>query len=166
MPVPLPAKRILNAISRGDAYIVNTMLTLPADGSTNVHVRNSNGSKTKGVWVVDASAVITGDSEVHLIDSFDSVTDGDDLTHQNAFMDSDGGPPDEGDFDTFTDSTYTTANGGKYPIGLTSDKAAVGHNLVFNPTLLDPGREFIIEVTDKDSTQHTALLSLFLVEAY
>lgn len=158
----LPAQFIYGRIADGNAYIVTKIVTIPAGGSANVHLRNSHDDNV--MWISDMEMFGSGDLEFYVHDQFNSITTGDDVIIQNALMDSDNGGPDEGPFEAFVDSTYDSVY--EYPVGFTytDKKSTSGVNI--SAEAIEPGREAVFEFRNLTQSQQKGFFGVLLLSSY
>lgn len=157
---------IFTRIANGNGYFVSKILTVPADGATNMHIRNPHPDKDMWLAAIDITA--TGDQHIMMHDGFDSITDGTEITIQNALLDEGGAGalPDSGPFEAFYDSTFTTATDATVPIGITESSNPNTKIISYFPAVLEKDREVVIDVQNQGSNQQTALISILLVTSY
>ena len=161
-----PEKFLFSAIVDGEAYYVPYMETISSDGSINFHVKNPHTDKI--MWLVGITIYSEGNVDYYLYDSFDSITNGSEITIQNVLMDSGGeGETDSGPFSAYSNSSFTATNNSGVPIGFTIDKGPASSNVIdFFPSALEPSREVVIELDNQDSSQNKALITVLLVTSY
>lgn len=160
----LPPELLLARIAEGDAYLVAKMQDVPADGSANIHIRNPHEDKV--MWLGGINIFAQGDVDFWLHDHFDSISDGTEMTIQNALMDTENGSVDSGPFDAYYGSTYTVANDGSVPLGFTLSNGANSKSVDIYPSAVEPEREVVIELDNQDSSANKSLVAVLLVTSY
>jgi hypothetical protein len=160
----IPRELLFNRIAEGNGYLVSKMQDIPSDGSANVHIRNPHSDKV--MWLAGISIYAQGDVDFYLHDGFDSITDGTEITIQNALMDSGGGSPDSGPFEAYYGSSYTVTTGGTVPLGFTLSNGANSKTVDVYPSAVEPGREVVIDLENQDSQINKSLVSILLVTSY
>lgn len=158
----LPPDFVYGRIVDGDGFIVPKLFTVPADGSTNIHIRNPHEDKV--MWLAAMNLDVEGIQEFYLHDDFNSITDGSQITIQNALMDSENGGVDEGPFEAYYDSTYDAKT--TYPLGFTSgDKKSVSHIEVI-ATAMQPDRQAVVEIRNQENTQRKGYFAALVLTSY
>lgn len=153
-----------NAITEGRAYYIAKILTVPADGEANIHIRNPPAPPTNDMWITSTDISVTGATDIVVHDSFDSITDGTSITIQNALLDeADGGGPDEGPFLAFSNSTYSANANGTVPIGISAANKSFTETTSYFPQMVENGREIVFSIENQESAQQRAIISMLLI---
>lgn len=162
--IQLHPRFVFERIGDGNAYIVNKILNVGADSSANLHIRNPHVDKK--MWVVASVVAATGRQYFYMHDLFDSITDGDSVTIQNALLDSAGGAPDSGPFEAFSASTFSATADSTVPIALTVEGQTSSQTTSLAPIAIEPGRQVVIEADNQKANSEVALISLMLCSSY
>jgi len=161
----LPKELLYERLIDGEAYIVSKMLNIPADSSANVHIRNSHEDKV--MFFGNISIFAEGSVEFYMHDSFDSISNGDNFTIQNALMDTSNSSPDSGPFVAHYNSTFTADESGTIPLGFTTSGGPADSKFVdVYPSAVEPDREVVIELDNQDSSENKSLTSILLITSY
>jgi hypothetical protein len=159
----LPPQFVYSRIADGDGYLVPALLSVPANDSANVHIRNPHEDKV--MWLAAMQISIEGNNEFYIHDDLTSVTDGDPITIQNALMDSGGGAPDSGPFEAYKNTEYSSAQ--SYPVGFTATEGPTEtNNIEIVATAMEPDRQMIIEIENKNGSAHTAFFGALILTSY
>lgn len=158
----LPPQFIYGKIIDGNGYLVNSILSLGASESANIHIRNSHEDKV--MWVADINTIATGNQEFHLHDDFNSITDGDEIVIQNALMDEENGGVDSGPFEAYENSTYDSTV--SYPVGFTTTDRKSADTGAISAEAVEPGREFVVEFRNEDSNTNKAYFGALILSSY
>lgn len=159
----LPPKFVYGSIVDGDGYLIPSLMDVPANGSKNIHIKNPHPDKV--LWFAAMTITAEGSCEFYLHDHFNSITEGTEITIQNALMNEENGGIDSGPFEAYQDSTYDAAT--SYPIGFTtSTGAAKSHGVEIVATTMEPGREMVVEIQNQDSSSNKALFATLVLSSY
>lgn len=159
----LPPKFVYGRIADGDGYLIPSLMDVPANDSKNVHIKNPHPDKV--MWFAAMKITAEGTCEFYLHDDFNSSTEGTPITIQNALMDEDNGGPDEGPFEAYQDSTFDSNV--SYPIGFTTSSGPAQSKWVeIISTAVEPGREMVIEIENKDDASNKALFGTLVLSSY
>ena len=159
----LPPEFVYGRIADGNAYLVPALLNIPAGESRNVHIRNPHTDKV--MWFAAIRIVAEGSNTFHIHDDFDSVTNGTEITVQNALMDEEGGAPDSGPFVAHKNSTYTSNQ--SYPVGFTETGGPTETNSIdIISSAMEPNREIVFEISNTNSSSQTAFFGALILTSY
>lgn len=155
---------IYDAIKDQRAYFVSMYTEISNSGSGNIHIRNPDSNNSNpDVWIAATDVMTDGDAVVYMHDSFDSIADGNDIAIQNARMDVNGNAPDQGPFEAFKNSSFTASSNATVPIGLTESGPPNSETTSYYPSMIDEGREFILEVDSSQSSDLKVVISMLLI---
>lgn len=143
---------IQSALSDGQGYIVSSYGTIDASETFNLHIRNPHDDKI--MFLINVFSIIEGDASVEIHDTFDSTSNGTEITIQNSLLDSGAGAPDSGPFEAYQNSNFTVVSeDSTIPAGFTVAGAVRMNAVSIYPSIVEPEREIIFEVDGAENNQ-------------
>lgn len=144
---------LLKQLEAEQGYVISVRKEVAAGGTLNLHVRNPSDSGF-AAFVPLVNPTTKGEATFTVYDNFDSITDGTEVTIQNATLGSDNALPDSGPLEAYQDSTFTATTDSKHAGGVIGAGGggpnALGGGLSWPPTRIEPGRQMVLELTNDD----------------
>lgn len=155
---------LLKQLEQEQGYVISVDKEVASDGTLNLHIRNPTDSGFS-VFVPIANPTTKGEATFTVYDAFDSITDGTEVTIQNATLGSENGSPDSGPMEAYQDSTFTPKTHAKHAGGVVGSGGgganSLGGGLSFPPTRIEPGRQIVLEIQNDATDPYDSDIVVF-----